>query len=74
MGSWQGFSGKYKGKRPLENHRCRWEDNTEMDLSYKWCENIDLIYMVQGRIWWQTHVNAILNLWFPCREGNIMTA
>lgn len=59
MGSWQELGGKYKGKRPLENHRCRWEDNTEMDFNYKWCENVGLIYMVQGRIWWQARVNAI---------------
>ena len=38
MGSCQELSGKYKGKR--------WENNTEMDVSYKWCENVDLIYMV----------------------------
>ena len=65
MGSLLELSGKYKGKGQLENSRCRWEDNTEVDLSYKWCENVDLIYIVQGRIWCQAHVNAVLDLWFP---------
>ena len=63
--------------RLLENHRCRWEDDTELDLSNNGMRMLiwfDLIYMVQGRIWWQAHLNAILNLWFPWREGNIMTA
>ena len=29
--------GKPEGKRPLERHRCRWEDHIKMDLQEVGC-------------------------------------
>jgi hypothetical protein len=33
--------GKPEGKRPLERHRHRWEDNIEIDLTGVGCGGVD---------------------------------
>jgi hypothetical protein len=32
MNAYKIFAGKTEGKRPLDIHRRKWEDNTKMDL------------------------------------------
>jgi hypothetical protein len=32
-------AGRYEGKRPLEESKCRWEDNIKMDLKKTECED-----------------------------------
>jgi hypothetical protein len=39
---------KSKGKRLLERPRCRWEDNTKIDLQKLGCGGIDRIDVVQN--------------------------
>jgi hypothetical protein len=42
--------GKPEGKRPLERPRCRWEDNSRMDLQEVVCGGMDWIGLAQDRI------------------------
>jgi len=42
--------------------RLRWEDNIKMGLQEVGCGDMDLIELAQDRDWWQTLVNAVLNL------------
>ena len=37
----QGLVGKPEGKRPLERHKCRWEDNIKMDIQEVGCGGMD---------------------------------
>jgi hypothetical protein len=46
--------------RPLGTRRCRWEDNTNMDLGWKGMDWIDLL---QDRTRGWTVANAAMNLW-----------
>jgi hypothetical protein len=39
--------GKAEGKRPLRRHRCRWDDNTKMDLGEIGWEGVDWINLPQ---------------------------
>jgi hypothetical protein len=39
--------GKPEGKRPLGRHKCRWEDNIEMDLQEVGCGGVDWIELAQ---------------------------
>jgi hypothetical protein len=41
--------GKPEGKRPLGRLKCRWEDNTRMDLREIELECVDWIYVAQDR-------------------------
>ena len=54
--------GKPEGKRPLEKHRLRWEDNIKMDLQEVGCGGMDWIDLAQDRDMWRDLVNAVLNL------------
>jgi len=40
---------KPEGKRPLDRHRCRWEDNIRMDLRETVWEVMDQVYVAQNR-------------------------
>jgi hypothetical protein len=57
--------GKPEGKRPLGRPRCRWEDNTRMDLQEVGCGGMDWIELAQDRDRWWTLVNAMMNLQVP---------
>jgi len=54
--------GKPEGKRPLGRHRCRWEDNTKMDLQEVGCGGMDWIELAQDRDRWWALVNVVMNL------------
>jgi hypothetical protein len=54
--------GKLQGKRPLGRPRCRWEDNTRMDLQEVGCGSMDWIGLAQDRDRWRAIVNAVMNL------------
>jgi len=57
--------GKHEGKRPLDRHRCRWEDNIKIDLQEVGCEGMDWIELAHDRDRWRALVNAVLNLLVP---------
>jgi hypothetical protein len=57
--------GKSEGKTPLGRPRCRWEDNTRMDLQEVGRRCMDWIGVAQDRDRWQAIVNAVMNLWVP---------
>jgi hypothetical protein len=42
--------GKPKGKRPLERHRHRWDDNINMDLREKGINDVNWIQLAQCRV------------------------
>jgi hypothetical protein len=53
---------KPEGKRPLGRPRCRWEDNTMMDLQEVECEGMDWVGLAQDTDRWQAILNVVLNL------------
>jgi hypothetical protein len=60
----QGFGGKPEGKRPLEKHRRRWDDNIKMDLQKVGCGGMDWIELAQDRDRRRALVNAVMNFRF----------
>jgi cell wall assembly regulator SMI1 len=54
--------GKPEGKRPLGRPRCRWEDNTRMDLREIELECVDWIDVAQDRDSYQVLVYMVMNL------------
>jgi len=46
--------GKPVGRRPLGRPRCRWVDNSRMDLQEVGCGYMDWIGLVQNRDRWRT--------------------
>jgi hypothetical protein len=57
--------GKPQGKRPLERPRCRWVDNSNMDVGEIGWGGRDWINMAQDRNRWRSLVNPVLNLRVP---------
>ena len=57
--------GNPEGKRPLERHRRRWEDNIKMDLQEVGCGGMDWIELAQDRGKWRVLVTAVMNLRVP---------
>jgi hypothetical protein len=57
--------GNPEGKRPLGRQRCRWVDNTNMDLGEMGWGDVDWIGLAQDRNRWRALVNLVLNLWVP---------
>ena len=53
--------GKLEGKRPLGRPRCRWQDNTKMDLLVK-LGSMHFIDLAQDRDTWLALVYAVMNL------------
>jgi hypothetical protein len=53
--------GKPEGKRPMDRHRLRWEDNIKMDLQEVGCE----VWTGMSNLRIDTGVNAVMNLWVP---------
>jgi hypothetical protein len=56
---------KPEGKRPLERHRHRWEDNIKADLQEVGCGVMDCIELAQERDIWRALVNAVMNFRIP---------
>ena len=59
------LTGKPAGKRPLEMHRRRWEDNIRMDLEEIGINAGNWVDSTQYRNYWRALVNAALNLRVP---------
>ena len=57
--------GKPEGKRLLGRPRCRWEDNSKMDLQEVGCGGMDWIELAHDRERWRALVNAAMNLRVP---------
>jgi len=53
---------KPEGKRLLERHRRRWEDNIKMDLQEVGCGGMDWIELPPDRGRWRALVTAVMNL------------
>ena len=56
---------KPEGNRPHGRPRCRWEDNTKMDLQEIGWGSIDWIDLAQGRDRLLALVNAVMNFQVP---------
>jgi hypothetical protein len=54
--------GRPEGKRPLERHRRRWEDNIKMDLREIGIDVTNWIQLAQDRVQWRAFVNTVMNL------------
>jgi hypothetical protein len=57
--------GKPGGKRPLERHRRRSEDNIKMDYREIGWDGMEWIDLPQDRDQWRAHVNTVMNLRVP---------
>jgi hypothetical protein len=57
--------GKTEVKRTLGRPRCRWDNNSKMDLQKFECRDMDWIALAQDRDRWQALVNAVMNLRVP---------
>jgi hypothetical protein len=57
--------GKPERERPLERHRCRWEDEIKMELrKIDWGgRGVEFIHLAQDRNRWRAVVNATMELW-----------
>jgi hypothetical protein len=54
------FMEKPEGKRPLGGPRCRWEDNTKIDLREVRWGYMDLIHLAQDGDQWSSLVNTVM--------------
>jgi hypothetical protein len=54
--------GKPEGKRPLGRPRCRWVDNTKIDLRDIGLSDMNWIDLAQERDQWMALVNTVMNL------------
>jgi len=57
--------GRPEGKRPLERHGGRWEDNIKMALGEIGIDGANWIRLAQGRVRWRAFVNTVINLRVP---------
>jgi hypothetical protein len=57
--------GKPEGKRSLGRPRCRWVDNTKIDLRGIGWDGMDWIDLAQDRDQWRALVNTVINLRVP---------
>jgi hypothetical protein len=56
-------------KKPEGRPKCRWEDNTKMDLQEVCLGGMDWIVMAQDRDRWRALVNAVMKLQAPLNAG-----
>jgi hypothetical protein len=56
---------KPEGKRPLGRTRCRWDDDTRIDLKEIGWEGVDWMHLAQDRDQWRALVNTVMNLRVP---------
>jgi len=52
-------------ERPLQRHRCKWDDIIKMDLTEIVCEGMDWIQLVQDSGQWWALVTMVMNLQTP---------
>jgi len=65
IGAYRVLVGKPERKRSLGRPRCRWEDNSKVDLEKVGCGGINWIDLAQDRNRWRTVVNAVMNRRVP---------
>ena len=59
------LTGEPTGKRSLARSRRVWEDSVRMNLKEINVNARNWVDLTQNRDYWQTLVNATLNLWIP---------
>jgi len=57
--------GKPERRRPQGRPRCRWVDNTRLDLQEVECGYMGWIELAQDRDGWRRLVSAVMNLRVP---------
>jgi hypothetical protein len=62
-----------KEKCPLRKPRCRWVDNTKMDLREIGWDGMDWIDLAQDRDQWRALVNTVMNLQVPTNIGKLLS-
>jgi len=60
-------------KRPLEERRYRWKNDTDSDLKDIVWKGEDSNDLAHGTGKWWAFVNAVMNLRFPYNAGNFMS-
>ena len=63
------FVRKYEENGPLGRPRCRWEDDTRMNIKEKGWESVEQIYVAQCRDTWRGFVYTVMNFRFPLSAG-----
>jgi hypothetical protein len=64
-GAYNILVGRPEGRRPLERHRRRWEDNIKMDLGEIGFGDVEWMHWAQDRERWWALVNKVMNLRVP---------
>jgi hypothetical protein len=64
-GAYNILVGRPEGRRSLGRPRCRWEDNSRMDLREIGFRDVDWIHWAQDRDRWRAVVNTVMNLRVP---------
>jgi len=57
--------GKPEGNKLLGKPRCRWKNNTKIDLQELGCGDMDWIELAQDKDRWRALVTAVIKLRFP---------
>jgi hypothetical protein len=57
--------GKPQGRRPLGRLRCRWVNNTKLDIREREWSGMAWIDLDQDRGQWRALVNTVMNLRVP---------
>ena len=65
---------KPEGNRQFGSPRCRWKDNSKMDLQEVVWWDMDWIDLAQYKDRCRVLVNAAMNLRFPQNAGNSSTS
>jgi hypothetical protein len=73
-GEYRVLASKPDGKIPLGRPRCRWEDNSKMDIQEVGCGGMDWFELAQDTDRWQALVNGVMNLRVPKYTGNFLTS
>jgi hypothetical protein len=64
--------GRPEGKRSLERHRHRWEDNIKMDLREIGTDGANWIRLAQDRVQCLAFVSTVTSLRVQCRKQAIV--
>jgi hypothetical protein len=64
-GGYMVLVGRPDGKRLLERHRRRWEDNINMNIQQVGWRGMDWIDLAEDRDRWRAVLNAVMNLRVP---------